>query len=383
MMRKWFWVVVIILMVFLTPVLAWADQLQDKQKEIEELEQKISQLQGEQKTLSSTIGYLNAKIGKTQAQIQKTNLELGQLESDIATLSGQIAVLDVSLEQLTELLVGRIQGMYKHETTTNPLVLLFSSIGINDFFSRLRYFKLVQEHDRRVITETERVRTNFDLQKQVKEQKQVEVAALQARLEKEKSILANQQAAKQQLLLQTKNDEKKFQELLAKSVAELAAIQGIIAGRGTESEVGGINEGQRVASIIPSASACSSGAHLHFEVAKDGAHQNPAAYLQSKSVTWDTGPDGAFDFSGSWPWPINDPVRVTQGYGKTYWSQFLWYDFHTGIDMTNANQNYEVKAVQRGTLYRGGIGCRGGTLQYVHVKQDSGIDTYYLHVNYL
>ena len=51
--------------------------------------------------------------------------------------------------------------------------------------------------------------------------------------------------------------------------------------------------------------------------------------------------------------------------------------------MTNASQNYEVKAVQKGTLYRGGIGCRGGTLQYVHVKQDSGIDAYYLHVNYL
>ena len=383
MMRKFFWTAVIILMVFLTPVLAWADQLQDKQREIEELEQKISQLQGEQKTLSSTIGYLNAKIGKTQAQIQKTNLELTQLQSDIATLSGQIAVLDVSLEQLTELLVNRIQGMYKHETTVNPMVLLFSSTGINDFFGRLRYFKLVQEHDRRVITETERVRTNFDLQKQVKEQKQAEVTALQARLEKERATLASQQAAKQQLLLQTKNDEKKFQELLGKAVAELAAIQGIIAGRGTETEVGGINEGQKIASIIPSASACSNGAHLHFEVAKDGAHQNPAAYLQSKSVTWDTGPDGAFDFTGSWSWPMNDPVRVTQGYGKTYWSQFLWYDFHTGIDMTNASQNYEVKAVQKGTLYRGGIGCRGGTLQYVHVKQDSGIDAYYLHVNYL
>ena len=54
---------------------------------------------------------------------------------------------------------------------------------------------------------------------------------------------------------------------------------------------------------------------------------------------------------------------------------------HTGLDMVNSD--YQVKAVQPGTLYRGAIGCGGGTLRYVHVKHtDGGADTYYLHVNY-
>lgn len=385
MMRKWFWVAVIILTILVMPALVWADQLQDKQKEIEELEQKISQLQGEQKTLSSTIGYLNAKIGKTQAQIQKTNLELAQLQSDIATLSGQIAVLDVSLEQLTELLVSRIQGMYKHETTTNPLVLLFSSIGINDFFSRLKYFKLVQEHDRRVITETERVRTNFDLQKQIKEQKQTEVVTLKDRLEKEKVTLARQQTEKQRLLTDTKNSEKIYQERLAAAVAELAAIQGIIAGRGTETQVREVNEGEKIATVLtsgPNLYACSSGPHLHFEVAKSGAHQNPFSLLSSKSLIWDN-PDPQQNGSGSWNWPLNDPIRITQSYGSTFYSSIYAGGIHTGVDMVN-NDNYEVKAVRRGMLYRGGISCRGGTLQYVHIDDtDDDYDVYYLHVNYL
>lgn len=369
------------------PALVWADQLQDKQKEIEELEQKISQLQGEQKTLSSTIGYLNAKIGKTQAQIQKTNLELAQLQSDIATLSGQIAVLDVSLEQLTELLVSRIQGMYKHGTTTNPLVLLFSSTGINDFFSRLKYFKLVQEHDRRVITETERVRTNFDLQKQTKEQKQAEAENLKQRLEREKATLANQQAIKQQLLAETKNSEKVYQERLAAAVAELAAIQGIIAGKGTETQVREVNEGEKIATVLtsgPNLYACSSGPHLHFEVAKNQAHQNPFNLLSSKSLIWDKyNPDPPQNGSGSWNWPLNDPIRITQSYGSTFYSSIYAGGVHTGVDMVN-NDNYEVKAVRRGMLYRGGISCRGGTLQYVHVDDtDDDYDVYYLHVNYL
>lgn len=386
MMRKFFWILVIMLAVgWLVPSLVWADPLDDKKREIEELEQKIGQLQGEQKTLSSTISYLNAKIGKTQAQIQKTNLELAQIQGDIATLSGQIAVLDVSLEQLTTVLVGRIKAIYKHETTANPAVLLFSATGIKDFFNRLRYLQLIQAHDRRVITDTERVRTNFDLQKQVKEQKQAEAEALRQRLEKEKATLARQQIEKQRLLTDTKNSEKNYQERLAAAVAELAAIQGIIAGRGTETQVREVNEGEKIATVLasgPNLYACSTGPHLHFEVVKSGAHQNPFSFLASKSLIWDNS-DPQQNGSGSWNWPLNDPIRITQSYGSTFYSSIYAGGVHTGVDMVN-NDNYEVKAVRRGMLYRGGISCRGGTLQYVHVDDtDDDYDVYYLHVNYL
>ena len=80
---------------------------------------------------------------------------------------------------------------------------------------------------------------------------------------------------------------------------------------------------------------------------------------------------------------MNDPIRITQGYGMTYYASVLKYyggSPHTGLDMVN--DDYGVKAVRPGTLYQGAIGCGGGTLRYVRVKQDDGYDTYYLHVNY-
>lgn len=99
-------------------------------------------------------------------------------------------------------------------------------------------------------------------------------------------------------------------------------------------------------------------------------------------MSWDN-PDPQPQFSGSWRWPLEDPIRVTQGYGATFYSSIYAGGMHTGVDMVN-DSNYEVKAVRKGTLYRGGIGCRGGTLQYVHVDDaDDEYDTYYLHVNYL
>src|SRR5690606_8684806 len=110
------------------------------------------------------------------------------------------------------------------------------------------------------------------------------------------------------LLELTKNDEKRFQSELAQKIAELEAIQSIIAGKGDETKVGEVDKGDKIANVIPGPSTCSSGAHLHLEVAKDGTHRNPADYLSSKSVVWDNSPDGPFSFNGSWDWPLNDSI---------------------------------------------------------------------------
>ena len=119
---------------------------------------------------------------------------------------------------------------------------------------------------------------------------------------------------------------------------------------------------------------------MHFEVAKDRVAQNTFNFLSSKSLIWDNF-DPPQNGSGSWIWPINDPIRITQGYGQTSYSSRYADGIHTGIDMTN-NSNYEVKAVKGGVLYRGGISCRGGILQYVRVQQNDGNDVYYMHVSY-
>ena len=176
----------------------------------------------------------------------------------------------------------------------------------------------------------------------------------------------------------------KYQDELASALAELEAIQGIISGKGAETEVKDVSEGEKIASVIPSASACSSGAHLHFEVVKDNAHVNPASLLSSKNVVWDNKPDESFGFSGSWRWPVEDTVRITQGYGMTFFAATLRYyggNPHTGLDMINPG-NYSVSSVKPGKLFRGSIRCGGGTLRYVRVQQADGYDTYYLHVNY-
>ena len=347
-----------------------ADQLQEINDQIKQYEVEISRLKSQANTLSNQIAQFDAQIRLTTLKIQET-------QEKILLLGGRIDQLEISLEALTEAFATRATETYKMTRLGDSLIMLITASDLGEVVSRYHYLQRIQEADRDLLVRLQEAQDVYEEEKDDQE-------SLQTQLEEQGRVLGAQKTAKAELLAITKNDERKYQNLLAKARAELAAIQAIIAGKGEETEVGPIGEGSRIASIIPSVSACSSGAHLHFEVVQGGAHQNPASVLIPKSVIWDNAPDGQFGFSGSWQWPINDPIRITQGYGMTYYASVLKYYGgapHTGLDMVNKN-DYTVKAARSGTLYRGAIGCGGGTLRYVRVQQGDGYDTYYLHVNY-
>ena len=346
------------------------EKLEQLTEEIKQYEQEIGKLKNQANTLSN-------QIAQFDAQIKLTTLKITETEEKILLLGGRIDQLETSLNSLSDAFSTRAVRTYKMSKVNEPMLLLISSPEVTDAVASYHYLQKIQEADRELLVRLEEAQGAYLEEKDDQER-------LQTELEEHKSVLGAQKSAKASLLEQTRNNEKKYQQLLVKARAEFDAIQAIIAGKGDETEIGPVNEGERIASVISGSSPCSSGTHLHFEVAKDGINQDPTSYLTSKSVDWDNAPDGQFGFSGSWQWPINDPVRITQGYGMTYYASALNYYGgapHTGLDMVNKNDN-TVKAVKSGKLYRGSIGCGGGILKYVRVEQEGENDTYYLHINY-
>jgi murein DD-endopeptidase MepM/ murein hydrolase activator NlpD len=191
----------------------------------------------------------------------------------------------------------------------------------------------------------------------------------------------------------TKNDERRYQQLINQAIAEQIAIKGILAGQGSCSEISDVSEGQRIASLIQGSSCNSSGTHLHFMIVQDDNTQNPFTYLKGgidyKNCSGSScgSSDGdPFNPNGSWSWPIDGQIVLNQGYGKTWAIDHTWvgrvYQFHNGIDIIGSS--LEVKAVKSGRLSRcvfvGNSSC---TLRYVKVHHNEGnLDTLYLHVNY-
>lgn len=351
------------------------------------LEANIRETQSSAITLNNTISILNGRIRVQELEIEQTQVEIDALERQIAELTNRIAGLDLSLDRLTTVLVQRVGERYK-TGRLNPGLLLVVSDSFNDFIINLKYLKLTQEQTAEAMQRAESQKITYDEQKELKETKQTEVEQKKRNLLGQQQVLTKQRSEQQFLLQETRNNEARYQSELAKTLAELQAIQSIIAGKGDETKAGDVNQGDSIASIIVGASPCSTGSHLHFEVVKDGGHRDPAGYLRGIDAQWNNQPDGSFGFGGDWEWPVNNPAKINQGYGMTYYAavkRSYGGAPHTGIDMASKDSgNYSVRAVKAGALYRGSIKCGGGLLRYVKVehKDDSSLSTYYLHVNY-
>ncbi|RJQ25621.1 hypothetical protein C4577_05250 [Candidatus Parcubacteria bacterium] len=368
-----------------------------KEKECQEwiksLENKVLELQGQEKTLSSQISIMNNQIRLTQSKIDATKQKIISLEQDIEIAKDKISGLENDLNYSTKALLGRIGAVYK-VGAVDPWQMFLTSDSISNFFTRLKYLRIVQIYDKKNIYAAEQAKVNYANQQEILEDKQDEEEALKITLESYTEQLDNEKKSKAVLLDATRNDEKKYQELLAKTRSEFEAIQGIMAGKGDEVEVGQVEEGAKIASIIQGYSCNSNGSHLHFTIAdSNGNTQNPFNFLKggvdykncsgSSCGSADSDP---FNPSGSWNWPISGPISFSQGYGNTWATKYTWvrqiYNFHNGIDINSSSS--DIKAVQSGTLFRGSYtGYNGCRLRYVRVKhQENNLETYYLHVNY-
>ena len=353
--------------------------LEKKQQEIEELKQKISQLQGEKKTLQSTINYLNSKINLTEIQIDHTEDELDVITKEIDELTNKIVIIDASLEELTQQLLYRVNQTYKR-SRINPFYAIVSADTVKQLVSRFKYLQLVEQFNKELVVELETARTDFDQQKTLKEVKQKELDELTEQLESQKKVLGVQEQEKESLLQQTKNDEAKYQDLLAQALAEKAAIENALA---SSVKVGSVKTGDVIGLVGNSGyPGCSTGKHLHFEVRKNDTWVNPTSYLQNKSVLDEELGSNTNIGTGSWPWPIADTVRLTQHFGQTPYSWRYTYSggIHTGFDMVSTSSDL-IKAPADGTLFKSSQSCgSSSTINIVYIEHAEDVRTFYLHI---
>lgn len=385
-----FFSLVIFLVVSPFNLLAQNDQeikqkYEELNEKIDQYQQKLAELRVAKKTLANQVAMMDSQIKITSLKIEQTQEAIRLLEEQIKELSLRINQLDLSLNQLSLIFLDRVVATYK-SGRLDPLYLFLSSDNFADFFRRLRYLRMVQLNDRQVMLSLEEARTNYDRQKEAKEEKQRELELLKNQLDQQKRDLLQQKKDKEHLLALTRNDEIRYQQLLSQALAELEAIQAIVAGQGEESRVGEIKKGEKIATVInviKGSLVCSTGTHLHFEIRKEGKVVNPFSYLSPIQIINDSGGD-EYSFGGSWPWPLNPPIKLTQGFGSNTWwirSGLAPYKFHTGVDLVS--DDLTVKSVADGILYNGSVTCGKGKLRYVRVEhQEEGISTYYLHVNY-
>lgn len=352
---------------------------------IEFFQEKVTELTTQGKTLASQIAVMSNQIQLTEARIQATKQEITDLTLDIDTTNKKITHLQKSLNTLTEVLLNRIVATYE-TSRSQPFEILLVSDSFSNFFSRLNYLKIAQAHDKKLIYQTQQAKNDYANQKEIFENKKRKVETLKNQLEAYNLQLDQEKKAKQSLLDVTKNDERRYQELLAKARAEQEAIKGVLASIQLK-DGSPIKEGEAIAVVGNTGHPyCSTGPHLHFEVTKNGVSDNPNNYLRSGISFKYSYPEDKYDYygtispQGSWNWPLNETVQINQGYGSHGYAKSFYPDgTHHGIDM-DSDSSSVIKAPRDGTVYKGTASCKGASMNYVAIEHGDGVISWYWHV---
>lgn len=346
---------------------------------INQLQTKISELQSQENSLSKQIGIINSNIELTTLKIQTIRSAINKLSLEIDDLADEIGRLEDLLTKRSELVLYRIPESYKRSVAPAFGIVLLSS-NVSDFISRIKYVNRVQQEDAQLLFQLKATQTNLSGRKQLREKKRTQQETLKVQLEKENRTLANQKKEKENVLTQTKNSEAVYQQLLSQAFAERQAIESALVN---SVKVGPVKKGDPIGLVGNTGyPGCSTGAHLHLEIRKNGAWVNAEDYLAPRDVV-DVQSGGRRTIgNGSWDWPLEGDIVVTQRYGNTPWSWRYTYSggVHTGVDMIS-NSSSVIRASQDGNLYSSSQTCGGGSIIKIkYIEQSDGIVSFYLHV---
>lgn len=198
---------------------------------------KLSETQQQKNTLTNTISIITGKINLQELKIAQTQAEIVKLEKEIDELSDRINGLELSLDRLSSMLVERIRAQYK-ESRVSPFTALASSGSFSDMFAREQYVNQASQQTALAMQRGELQKALYDQEKSLKEEKQQQVEDKKKDLQNEQNVLAQQKASQQTILEETKNNEARYQQLLAEAQAQINSFKKFTSSTGTGGVIG-------------------------------------------------------------------------------------------------------------------------------------------------
>lgn len=324
---------------------------EDLRGEIESKNQEIKRLEDEAERYRSALGDVERTADSLANQIQAIDLALRRVDANIRVTSAKISRTNLEIRELAENIgekersiersrgeLGRLLGALAESDSESPLEILMKNETISGFFISVDALLGVQRDLQAVLRDLRAGREELKDRKTKAEQKRLELASLAEDLADQKALQTEERRQRSTLLQETRNQERRYQELLADVERRRDLLQ------------------QEINSLESGLTAVFDRANL------------PAPG------------------SGTLGWPLPAPIFVTQYFGNTAFARSGGYSGkgHNGIDL-RATVGTPIFAAERGTVRAVGdtdTACRRASYgRWILIDHENNLTTLVAHLS--
>lgn len=191
-------------------------QLQQLKDDAKAYKDRLDSAQGQSKTIASQMQFFDNQITKLQLDIRASQLEIDKSKLQIASLEFQIGKEQDESDAQKNKLREYIKLINK-EDQRNYLEILLMNNSFAEFFNQIRYIEDIQSDVKKTIDRLVLLHDSLSAQKADIENTQADTEKLKAQMEKQQDNLKDQYAVKENLLLENKKNEFKYQRQISEA----------------------------------------------------------------------------------------------------------------------------------------------------------------------
>lgn len=198
-------------------------ELAELERQIAADEAQLASYRLEGKTLSSEIKSLDTRIDKLNRQIRAISLSLVQLDDEIKTTEENIFETEARIDRNKEAIAASLRGVYEAEQVS-LITILLKNPNLTDFFTDINDFIEIQDKLTTVVKQVEELRDDLWTEKEALALQRQDTTALKIAQDRQKNDVVSTKEEKNTLLVLTKGEEEKYQEIVAtkkKTAAEI------------------------------------------------------------------------------------------------------------------------------------------------------------------
>ncbi|OYD08111.1 murein hydrolase activator EnvC family protein [Paludifilum halophilum] len=305
----------------------YADDLDEKRKDVKERDKEIQRLEKEKKQTEQDLESVLDELEQQKEELNQLNQDVYETEKKLEKSEEKLDEKKQQIEEQKRLFNSRVRHIYE-QGEMFYLESLFEADSLGDFLKRLEFVQLVSKRDRQLIE-------NYEADKKaiVEEKKKIE-----------------------KLLKKRKEKSEEAEELHSQLTAEYKKYESEMDRLKDEKEdLEEVNEKEK-------------------KKIRDLIRQRQQEQKEREQSKNKKGP--VKQAEGAFYWPV-DGAEVTSGYGMRYHPVRKRYKMHTGIDLSGS-LGTPIKAADDGKVIEARPASGYGYI--IIIDHGGGVSTLYAHM---